>query len=84
MSNRVEYDDNELDEVVTDAGMHFERMSNKGWFLSGQRSDGSEIAIWIRGKVILVEEWPAPPAAMKDKDTACLDSQRAPDAGRRG
>ena len=75
MSNRVKYDDNELDEVVTDAGMHFERMSNKGWFLSGQRSDGSEIAIWIRGKVILVEEWPAPPAAMKDGDTACLDAQ---------
>ena len=75
MSNRVKYDDNELDEVVTDAGMHFERMSNKGWFLSGQRSDGSEIAIWIRGKVILVEEWPAPPAAMKGGDTACLDAQ---------
>ena len=44
---------------MTDAGMHFERMSDNGWFLSGQRSDGSEIAIWIRGKVTLVEERPA-------------------------
>ena len=59
--NRVEYDDKgQLDEVVTDAGMHLERMSNKGWFLAGQRSDGTEIAIWFRGKVTLVEERPAP------------------------
>ena len=57
--NRVQYDGDGLDEVVTDAGMHLERMSDNGWFLSGQRSDGSEIAIWIRGKVTLVEERPA-------------------------
>lgn len=60
--NRVEYDDEGmLDEVVTDAGMHLERMSGKGWFLTGQRSDETEIAIWFEGKVILVEERPAKP-----------------------
>ena len=58
--NRVEYDDaGKLDEVVADAGMHLERMSDQGWFLSGQRSDGSEIAIWLKGKVVAVEERPA-------------------------
>ena len=58
--NRVQYDDDgQLDEVVTDAGMHLERMSEHGWFLVGQRSDGSEIAILFRGKVVLVEERPA-------------------------
>ena len=58
--NRVEYDDaGMLDEVVTDAGIHLERMSDNGWFLSGQRSDGSEIAVWIKGKVVAVEERPA-------------------------
>ena len=61
MSNRVEYDeDGYLDEVVTDAGMHLERMSDRGWFLAGQRADGSEIAIWFTGKIALVEERPAP------------------------
>ena len=45
MTNRVEYDENgDLDEVVTDAGMHLERLSKKGWFLSGERSDGTSIA----------------------------------------
>jgi len=61
--NRVEYDDDgELDEIVTDGGMHLERMSKKGWFLSGSRADGSSIAIWFRGKVTMVEERPSPPA----------------------
>lgn len=58
--NRIEYDDNgELDEVVTDGGMHLERMSDDGWFLSGQRLDGSQVVIYLTGKVDLVEEWPA-------------------------
>lgn len=56
VASRVEYSDGALDEVVTDAGMHLERMSKKGWFLTGLRSDGTEIAIWFRGKVTLVEE----------------------------
>ena len=56
--NRIEYDDNgELDEVVTDGGMHLERMSDGGWFLSGQRLDGSQVVIYLTGKVDLVEEW---------------------------
>ena len=58
--NRIEYDDNgELDEVVTDGGMHLERMSDGGWFLSGQRLDGSQVVVYLTGKVDLVEEWPA-------------------------
>ena len=58
--NRIEYDDNgELDEVVTDGGMHLERTSDDGWFLSGYRSDGSQVVIYLTGKVNLVEEWPA-------------------------
>lgn len=60
--NRVEYDeDGLLDEVVTDGGMHLERMSDGGWFLSGQRLDGSQVVIYLTGKVDLVEEWPANP-----------------------
>lgn len=59
--NRVQYDDDgQLDEVVTDAGMHLERMSEHGWFLAGHRADGSSIAILFRGKVTLVEDRPAP------------------------
>lgn len=58
--NRIEYDDNgELDEVVTDGGMHLERTSDGGWFLSGQRLDGSQVVVYLTGKVDLVEEWPA-------------------------
>lgn len=55
--NRVEYDDlGRLDEVLTDAGMHLERLSDKGWYLSGLRSDGTEIVITITGRVTSVEE----------------------------
>ena len=58
--NRVEYDeDGLLDEAVTDGGMHLERMSDGGWFLSGQRLDGSQVVVYLTGKVDLVEEWPA-------------------------
>lgn len=60
MTNRVEYaDDGQLDEVVTDGGMHLERLSERGWFLSGHRKDGSEFCIWFEGKVTLIEERPA-------------------------
>ena len=61
MTNRVEYDDKgRLDEVVTDGGAHLERLSKSGLFLSCRRLDGSEICVWIEGKVTLVEERPAP------------------------
>lgn len=55
--NRIEYDDKgRLDEVVTDAGMHLEHLGGKRWFLSGQRADGSSIAIWFKGKIEGVEQ----------------------------
>ena len=58
--NRVEYDeDGLLDEVVTDGGMHLERMSDDGWFLAGQRLDGSQVVVYLTGTVDLVVEWPA-------------------------
>lgn len=57
---RVQYDDDGLlDEVVTDAGMHLERVSKRDLVLLGHRSDGSCIALHITGRVALVEEWPA-------------------------
>lgn len=34
--------------------------------------------------IYMGSDQPAPPAAMKDGDTACLDAQRAHDAGMRG
>ena len=56
--NRIEYDDNgELDEVVTDGGMHLERTSDGGWILAGQRLDGSQVVVYLTGKVDLVEVW---------------------------
>ena len=58
--NRIEYDDNgELDEVVTDGGMHLERIGDDGWFLAGQRLDGSQVVVYLTAKIHLVEEWPA-------------------------
>ena len=58
--NRIEYDDNgELDEVVTDGGMHLERTSDDGWVLVGHRLDGSQVVVYLTAKIHLVEEWPA-------------------------
>lgn len=57
---RIQYDeDGLLDEVVTDAGMHLEVLSEDGIFICGHRSDGSCIALHIAGRVVLVEEWPS-------------------------
>lgn len=61
MSNRVTYDDKgELDEVCTDGGAHLERLSNKTWWLSCQRADGSEFCIWFKGTITMTEERPPP------------------------
>ena len=61
-SERMEVIDGELDEIVVAGGAHLERMSRKGWFLSLARADGSEVAIWLRGKVTMFED--RPPAAL--------------------
>jgi len=57
VQNRVTYDDNgNLDEVVTDGGAHLEGLDDDTLFLSCVRADGSEVALWIKGAVIAVEE----------------------------
>lgn len=67
MTNRVTYDDGKdgpehLDEIVTDAGAHLERLDRNRWFLALQRSDGTEICLWFKGKVTMIEEREAPEA----------------------
>ncbi|MFN7185448.1 MAG: hypothetical protein ACK5VE_03645 [Alphaproteobacteria bacterium] len=61
MTNRVTYDDGKdgpehLDEIVTDAGEHLERLDRDRWFLALQRSDGTEICLCFKGKVTMIEE----------------------------
>lgn len=56
MTNRIEWDGPDLDEVVTDGGAHLERMSKNTWFLSCARADGSEFCIWFKGKITSTEE----------------------------
>lgn len=71
MRNRVEYDaEGLLDEVVTDAGMHLEVMNGDSVFLCGHRKDGSSIAIWLHGRVSLVEERPAPDEVREPAENA--------------
>ena len=65
MGERVEYDGDKLDEVVTHGGAHLEHMGGKSWFLSCQREDGSEFCVWFKGKVVLTEER-EPPQWRKD------------------
>ena len=55
--NRVTYnDDGTLDEIVTDAGVHLEDLGGNRWFLGAARSDGTEIRVWFRGKVTMIED----------------------------
>lgn len=71
MRNRVEYDaEGLLDEVVTDAGMHLEVLGEDTIFLCGHRKDGSTIAIYLTGRVSLVEERPAPDEATEPAENA--------------
>lgn len=65
MENRVTYDHRgRLDEVVTDGGAHLEHMGGKRWFLSMQRKDGTEFALWFTGKIDMTEERGAPARPM--------------------
>lgn len=57
--NRVTFYGDQLGEIVTDAGCHLEHMGGKSWFLACDRSDGTSVAVWINGKVTMVEERPA-------------------------
>lgn len=47
MSDRIEFDGEELDEVVLAGEAHFERCSDSMVFLSLRKRDGSSLAIWI-------------------------------------
>lgn len=50
MSDRVDYKDGELDEVVATAGAHLERLDKNRWFLLLCHADGTETAIWFDSK----------------------------------
>lgn len=47
MSDRIQYDADELDEIVlTNVTLHLERMSHHGWYLGGYR-DGEHLSVWF-------------------------------------
>jgi hypothetical protein len=65
--SRIQWnDDGSLDEVVTDGGAHLEHMGGKHWFLSCVRADGSEFAIWFKGKITMAEERDPPKGIVND------------------
>ena len=49
-------DDGSLDEVVTAGPAHLERIDRRRWFLALYRADGSSLAVWLHGDVVLTEE----------------------------
>lgn len=53
---RLTYTVGTLDELVTDAGCHLERMGDREWCLIASRSDGSEVVVHLTGRVTGVEE----------------------------
>ena len=71
MSERTEWVDGKLDEVVTEGGAHLEHMGGKRWFLSCRRRDGSEFCAWIEGKITMTEEREPPrrqPMPVRDRN----------------
>jgi len=44
-----------IDEVVSNGGGHLERLGKNDWFLNLVNADGSSVAVWIAGKVIMFE-----------------------------
>jgi hypothetical protein len=64
MEDRREYtEDGALDEIVGSGGAHLERLSKKNWFLSITHADGSQSAVWFRGRIELFEVRPPRPTA---------------------
>ena len=51
------YEDGSLDEIVA-GDAHLEHMDKNRWFLLMTREDGSQVAVWFKGKITMVEERP--------------------------
>jgi hypothetical protein len=47
VTDRTEFKNGKLDEIVSTAGAHLERMGGNRWFLSFQHADGTETALWF-------------------------------------
>lgn len=63
---RVTFDGDGLDEVVTCGGAHLERTSNKHWFLEMIRADGSSFCVWFKGRALRTEGRAAPAAPVEN------------------
>lgn len=57
MSDRREFVDGKLDEIVSTRGAHLERLSTCDWFLSFQHEDGTETAIWFTSHSLIKPFW---------------------------
>lgn len=48
--DRVDFQNDELDEVVAGRGAHLERIGKDRWFLIFYHTDGTETALWFSSK----------------------------------
>jgi hypothetical protein len=48
--DRCAFENGKLDEIVSTAGAHLERIGSSKWFLSFQHADGSETALWFTSR----------------------------------
>lgn len=62
MTDRVDFEDGELDEIVSTRGAHLESLGNDQWFLCFEHADGTSTALWFTSRDLVKPMWETRPA----------------------
>ena len=68
--DRVEFQDEELDEIVSTSGAHLERLGDDQWFLIFYHADGTQTALWFESEDLVKPKWETRPAPIEDGEAS--------------
>lgn len=78
MTDRRDFINGKLDEIVSTKGAHLEHMGRSRWFLSFRHEDGTETAIWFSSRDLRTPSFEIrTPASLSDSTPSLLQEQNA-------
>lgn len=69
-ADRVEFQDEELDEIVATRGAHLERVGQNRWFIRFSHADGTETALWFSSRDLRKPMWETRRPTLNDRGEA--------------
>lgn len=69
--DRVDFEDGELDEIVSTKGAHLENLGDDQWFLIFYHADGTQTALWFESADLNKPNWETrrPPISQESGET---------------